>query len=160
MLSISDTTTLFIHHTFLYIPLPLLHDYDVKVPYWSRFLEDVNKGKRLPFSFPEFSIQCLRIHPWKNCKTFVRIERDGISATNWLKTGGFFSLQSVFGWSRAHFSWMGGDGGGGGGKLEEGAKTATSHRNTYKHHAEEHKKTENRTGITQQFLNTAKRLVL
>ena len=111
MLSISDTTTLFIRHTFLYIPLPLLHDYDVKVPYWSRFLEDVNKGKRLPFSFPEFSIQCLRIHPWKNCKTFVRIERDGISATNWLKTGGFFSLQSVFGWSRAHFSWMGGDGG-------------------------------------------------
>ena len=111
MLRIRDTTTLLIHHTFLYIPLPLLHDYNVKVPYWSRFLEDVNKGKRPPFSFPEFSIQCLRIHPWKNCKTFVRIEWDGISATNWLKTGGFFSLQSVFGWSRAHFSWMGGDGG-------------------------------------------------
>ena len=109
MLSISDTTTLFIHHTFLYIPLPLLHDYDVKVPYWSRFLEDVNRGKRLPFSFPEFSIQCLRIHaPLEKLPTFVRIERDGISATNWLKTGGFFSLQSVFGWSRAHFSWMGG----------------------------------------------------
>ena len=26
------TTTLHVHHAFLYIPLPSLHDYDVKIP--------------------------------------------------------------------------------------------------------------------------------
>ena len=67
------------------------------------------------------------------------------------KTGGFFSSQSVFGWSRSHFSWIGGEGRGGGGKLEGGANTATPHRNTYKYRTEEHKKTENRTEITQNF---------
>ena len=72
------------------------------------------------------------------------------------KDGRVFSSQSVFGWSRSHFSWMGGEGG----KLEGGANTATPHRNTYKHRTEEHKKTENRTEITQKFLNTANRLVL
>ena len=51
-------------------------------------------------------------------------------------------------------------GGGGGGKLEVGANTTTPHRNTYKHRTEEPKKTENRTEITQKFLNTANRLVL
>ena len=39
---------------FLYISLPSLHDYDVKIPNFdSRFLEDVNTKQRLPFSFPE-----------------------------------------------------------------------------------------------------------
>ena len=75
------------------------------------------------------------------------------------KDGRVFSSQSVFGWSRSHFSWMGGEVGGRG-KLEGGANTATPHRNTYKHRTEEHKETENRTGITQKFLNTGNCLVL
>ena len=29
------TTTLHVHHTFLYISLPFLHDYDVKFPNWT-----------------------------------------------------------------------------------------------------------------------------
>ena len=39
---LSKTTTLYVHHTFLYISLPSLHDYDVKCLI-SRFMEDVNK---------------------------------------------------------------------------------------------------------------------
>ena len=31
---ISKTTTLHVHHTFLYISLPFLHDYDVKMPHF------------------------------------------------------------------------------------------------------------------------------
>ena len=30
-------TTLLVHHSFLYIPLPLLHDYDVKMPNFSSY---------------------------------------------------------------------------------------------------------------------------
>ena len=29
---LSETTTLHVHHAFLYISLPSLHDYDVKMP--------------------------------------------------------------------------------------------------------------------------------
>ena len=29
---LSKTTTLYVHHAFLYISLPSLHDYDVKMP--------------------------------------------------------------------------------------------------------------------------------
>ena len=31
------------HHAFLYISLSLLHDYDVKMIFVSRFMEDLNK---------------------------------------------------------------------------------------------------------------------
>ena len=41
------TTILHLHHTFLYIPLPSLHDYDGKMPNFP-FMEDVNK-RRLNF---------------------------------------------------------------------------------------------------------------
>ena len=39
---ISKTATLHMHHTFLYISFPFLHDYDVNMPYFA-FMEDVNK---------------------------------------------------------------------------------------------------------------------
>ena len=63
------------------------------------------------------------------------------------KTGGFF-LHNQYSVGRALIfrGWVGG-----GGKLEGGANTATPHRNTYKHRTEEHKETENRTEITQNF---------
>ena len=38
---ISKTTILHAHHAFLYISLPSLHDYDVKLPNFT-FMEDVN----------------------------------------------------------------------------------------------------------------------
>ena len=46
------TTTLHVHHAFLYISLPSLHDYNVKVPKFT-FAEDGNTKQRLSFSFPE-----------------------------------------------------------------------------------------------------------
>ena len=42
---LSKTTSLHVHHAFLYISLPLLYDYDVKCLV-SRFMEDVNKRRQ------------------------------------------------------------------------------------------------------------------
>ena len=39
---LSKTTTLYVHHTFLYISLPSLHDYDVKMPNFTVYV-DANK---------------------------------------------------------------------------------------------------------------------
>ena len=46
------TTTLHVHHAFLYISIPSLHDYNVKVPKFT-FVEDGNTRQQLSFSFPE-----------------------------------------------------------------------------------------------------------
>ena len=62
MFVFSNTTTLYLHHA-----LPSLHDYDVKVTYFS-FLEDVND---FLFVFLNFdTIQCLRIHLQRKLPTF------------------------------------------------------------------------------------------
>ena len=50
---ISKTTTSHVHHTFLYISFPFLHDYDVKMPYFAS-IEDVNKQQRNFISLSEF----------------------------------------------------------------------------------------------------------
>ena len=42
---ISKTTTLHVHHAFLYTSLPLLHDYDVKLPYFT--ISRLNGGQEL-----------------------------------------------------------------------------------------------------------------
>ena len=49
------TTTLHVHHAFLYISLPSLHDYDVKMPN-CKFTEDVNKRRRISFSLSK--VEC------------------------------------------------------------------------------------------------------
>ena len=49
----SKTTTSHVHHTFLYISFPFLHDYDVKCLI-SRFMEDVDKQRRNYISLSEF----------------------------------------------------------------------------------------------------------
>ena len=49
---ISKTTTLHVHHAFLYISLPLLHDYDVKMPNFT-FCEG-REHKTMTFFFPSF----------------------------------------------------------------------------------------------------------
>ena len=64
----SKTTTSHVHHTFLYISVPFLLDYDMKLPI-SRFLEDVNKQRRnfISLSGPgygrlKFSFRRVRLH--------------------------------------------------------------------------------------------------
>ena len=52
---LSKTTTLHVHHTFLYISLPFLLDYDVKMPF-SCFIEDVNKQRRNFLSLSEVNL--------------------------------------------------------------------------------------------------------
>ena len=49
---ISKTTILRVHHAFLYISLPSLHDYDVKMPN-SRCTEEVHKRRRNFLSLSE-----------------------------------------------------------------------------------------------------------
>ena len=44
------------HHAFLYISLPFLHDYDVKMPNCNSFMEDVNKRRRISFSLSK--VEC------------------------------------------------------------------------------------------------------
>ena len=47
---LSKTTSLYVHHTFLYISLPLLHDYDVKIPSFT-FYEGRKQATNFSFSF-------------------------------------------------------------------------------------------------------------
>ena len=49
---ISKTTILYVHHTFLYISLPSLHDYDVKMPNFT-LTEEVHKRRRNFLSLSE-----------------------------------------------------------------------------------------------------------
>ena len=53
---ISKATTLHVHHTFLYLSLTSLHDYDVKMPnfsFYGSFMEDVDKRRRIFLSLSE-----------------------------------------------------------------------------------------------------------
>ena len=47
----SKTTTLHVHHAFLYIFLPLLHDYDVKMPIFTFYGGRKQATTKLSFSF-------------------------------------------------------------------------------------------------------------
>ena len=58
------TTTLHVHHTFLNISLPSLHDYDVKMLY-STLVKNVNKRQRLSFYFPELWSSLLEFYSRK-----------------------------------------------------------------------------------------------
>ena len=48
---ISKTTTLHAHHAFLYISLPSLHDYDVKMPYFTFYGGRKQATTKFSFSF-------------------------------------------------------------------------------------------------------------
>ena len=52
---VGKTTTLHVHLTFLYIYLPFLHDYDVKLPNFT-FMEDVNRPRRNFILFQNLSM--------------------------------------------------------------------------------------------------------
>ena len=48
---IRKTTTLHVHHAFLYISLPSLHDYDVKMPNFTIYGEREQVTTNFSFSF-------------------------------------------------------------------------------------------------------------
>ena len=48
---ISKTTILHVHHAFLYISLPSLHDYDVKMPNFTMYRGSTQATTRFPLSF-------------------------------------------------------------------------------------------------------------
>ena len=48
---LSKTTSLHVHHAFLYISLPLLHDYDVKMPSFTFYGGRKQATTKFSFSF-------------------------------------------------------------------------------------------------------------
>ena len=75
------------HHAFLYISLPLLHDYDVKLPNFMFCGECKHTGQRLWFSSPELRYSPLEFNSWKICQHL----------TNWSSVNSLFKWRF---WSR------------------------------------------------------------
>ena len=48
---ISKTTILHVHHAFLYISLPSLHNYDVKIPNFTTYRGSTQATTKFPLSF-------------------------------------------------------------------------------------------------------------
>ena len=48
---ISKTTILHVHHAFLYISLPSLHDYDVKMPNFTMYRGSTEATTKFPLAF-------------------------------------------------------------------------------------------------------------
>ena len=48
---ITKTTILHVHHAFLYISLPSLHDYDVKMPNFKLYRGSTQATTKFPLSF-------------------------------------------------------------------------------------------------------------
>ena len=48
---LNKTTSLHVHHAFLYISLPLLHDYDVKMPSFTFYAGRKQATTKFSFSF-------------------------------------------------------------------------------------------------------------
>ena len=48
---ITKTTILHVHHAFLYISLPSLHDYDVKMPNFTLYRGSTQATTKFPLSF-------------------------------------------------------------------------------------------------------------
>ena len=67
-------TTLHVHHAFLYISLPLLHDYKVKLPNFTSFVEDGNKRQQLLFDFPEFWCSPLEFNSKQICQYLTNLK--------------------------------------------------------------------------------------
>ena len=73
------TTTLLVHHALLYISLPSLQDYNVKIPNFT-FCGGRKHKTTTFFFFSRTLIQSLRIQLRKKIANIWRTERDGISA--------------------------------------------------------------------------------
>ena len=62
------------HHVFLYIFLPSLHDCNVKLPNFT-FVEDCNKRQHISFSFPELWCSPLEFNSQKLCQHLTNLRR-------------------------------------------------------------------------------------
>ena len=71
----AKTTTLHVHHAFLYISRPLLHDYNVKLPNFTSIVEDGNKRQQLLFDFPEFWCSPLEFNFKQICQYLTNYTR-------------------------------------------------------------------------------------
>ena len=60
---LSKTTSLHVHHTFLYISLPLLHNYDVKMPSFTFYGGRITSDDKLFFLFLNLSA-VQRLNSW------------------------------------------------------------------------------------------------
>ena len=70
--------TLHVHHTFLYISLPSLHDYDVKMPNFSFWVgSQHNRRLSFSFSFPQLRYSPYNSTPEKFANVW-RVEQDRI----------------------------------------------------------------------------------
>ena len=65
---ISKTTTSHVHHTFLYISVPFLHDYDVKMPNFAFY------GGRKQATTKSYSLSELEFGPLKFSFRRVRLQ--------------------------------------------------------------------------------------
>ena len=83
------------HHAFLYISLPSLQDYDVKMPKFT-FSAGERERKTMTFSFfPDVRYSLLEFSSGKKNANIWRIERDGISAIKF-EAGRIKFLSDVF----------------------------------------------------------------
>ena len=71
---INKTTALHVHHTFLYISLPFLHDYDVKMPIFAFYGERKQERTKFYFSFWTW-IWSLGIRLQEGSPTFDKVSR-------------------------------------------------------------------------------------
>ena len=67
-----------VHHTFLYISLSLLHDYDAKSPI-SRCMGDVNKQRQNFISLCELGYQLLEIQLQEGSTGYIQFDKVNIS---------------------------------------------------------------------------------
>ena len=69
---ISKTTTSHVHHTFLYISFPFLHDYDVKMPNFAFYGGRKQATTKFYFSYCTW-IWCLGIQLQEGSPTFDKV---------------------------------------------------------------------------------------
>ena len=69
---ISKTTTLYVHHAFLYISLPFLHDYDVNMRNFAFYGGLKQAETKFNFSYCTW-IWCLRIQLQEGSPTFDKV---------------------------------------------------------------------------------------
>ena len=79
------TTTLHVHHAFLYISFPSLHDYDVKFPNFT-FCGGREHKTTTFFFFLRTSIQSFRVQPLENLSIFDELNEIKISAIKFKAT--------------------------------------------------------------------------
>ena len=63
------------HYAFLFISVPSLNDYDVKMPNFTFLVEDANTRQQLAFFFPGLRYSLLELNPRKKLPTFDEMNK-------------------------------------------------------------------------------------